>query len=93
MRYEYKIRVGNEDLDFSFEADDKSSKPTGVCASGSADCVRTLSIMVSECNDVDHFEEMINNHRGCMMINDEKNSYSSSGMSWGANSADDEDEE
>ena len=94
MRYEYKITAGSGAIvEIGFSAEDMESKPYGYTAGGDSSIVTSIGSMVAQSNSVHHFEKMIDNHNGYSIMEDDPAPASSSGMSWGANSDDDDEEE
>ena len=93
MRYEYTIVSGaGNTIDIGFEADDMDSKPYGYTAGGDSSVVSSIGAMVAQSSSVKHFEEMMGNHNGYSIVEDNPAPSYSSSMSWGSNSSDDEDE-
>ena len=93
MRYEYKVSAGSSVIiHIGFSAEDMESKPYGYTAGGDSSVVTSIGSMVAQSDSVHHFEEMMENHKGYSIMEDDPAPASSSGMSWGANSDDDEEE-
>ena len=90
MRYDYKIKVGMEEVSFGFDAADMNSKPSAPSGAGSPVALKTLTLMTYDADSVYDFESMIDAHGGCQMMEDEPAPSNSSGMSWGSSSSDEE---
>ena len=92
MRHDYKIKVGMEEVSFGFDAADMNSKPSAPSGAGSPVALKTLTLMTYDSDSVYDFESMIDAHGGCQMMEDEPSpsTSSSSGMSWGSSSSDEE---
>jgi hypothetical protein len=98
MKYSYKIQVGNSSCEVSFDADNSDSKPTSqMSGSGSPEALTMLKNIMSESSSVSDFEQKVMDHGGtswievpASMVSPSSSTSSSSGMSWGSSSVDEE---
>ena len=95
MIYSYKIQVGNSSCGVSFDADNSDSKPNSQMSGyGSPEALVMLKNIMSESSSVSDFEQKIMDHGGTSWIEVPasmvSSSSSSSGMSWGSSSTDEE---
>lgn len=95
MKYSYKIQVGNSACSISFNADGPDAMPNSrMVGSGSPEAMTMLSNIMSESASVSDFEQKIMDHGGTSWIevpaSMKSSSSSSSGMSWGSSSVDEE---
>lgn len=94
MNFSYKIQVGGNVVNYYATAESENHKAYTYDGSGEVNSISTINYIMYASSSMNDFVERINNHGATKMVEDENDSApASSGMSWGANSSDDEDEE